>query len=310
MLSRRGVRIAVMKRLYSLSRDESLSIKSCINAYQKAVTDTYDLYFFCLYSLVKITRVAVDDEEKRKAKYLPSPEDKLFKSKLYFNPIIQSLETSKKFSLKADKLDFKATASKDFATQIYNEFQKEESYLNYLKVENTNEEHLDMILELFRFCRKNEYFNDIMEDWNVNWIDDKSLVIGTVKKTLKACPTDEDIFSEHLPDTEITEDFGLELLKHAYQEDGEMLDYIKPILENWDHERLAIIDMILIKMALVEFLYFKTIPVKVTLNEYVEISKTYSTPKSKEFINGILDKLLKQLLEDKKIDKEGRGLLD
>ena len=96
--------------------------------------------------------------EKRKAKYLPSPEDKLFKSKLYFNPIIQSLETSKKFSLKADKLDFKATASKDFATQIYNEFQKEESYLNYLKVENTNEEHLDMILELFRFCRKRDGF--------------------------------------------------------------------------------------------------------------------------------------------------------
>ena len=85
---------------------------------------------------------------------------------------------------------------------------------------------------------------------------------------------------------------------------------IEPTLKNWDMERLAVLDVILIKMALVEFLYFPTIPTKVTLDEYVDISKEYSTPKSKDFVNGILDKLMKNMLEEGKIKKEGRGLLE
>ena len=89
-----------------------------------------------------------------------------------------------------------------------------------------------------------------------------------------------------------------------------LLEIIKPLLKNWDHERLALIDMILIKMAILELLEFKTIPTKVTINEYVEVSKAYSTPKSKDFINGILDKVLKELSDAGKIVKEGRGLID
>lgn len=85
---------------------------------------------------------------------------------------------------------------------------------------------------------------------------------------------------------------------------------IEPTLKNWDMERLAVLDVIIIKMALVEFLYFPTIPTKVTLDEYVDISKEYSTPKSKDFVNGILDKLMKTLAEEGKIKKEGRGLLE
>ena len=100
------------------------------------------------------------------------------------------------------------------------------------------------------------------------------------------------------------------LLKRTFDDDGPLLEMIKPLLKNWDHERLAVIDMILLKMAIVELLEFKTIPTKVTLNEYVEVSKLYSTPKSKDFINGILDKVLRDLSEEGKIVKEGRGLIE
>lgn len=310
MLSRRGIRIKAMKRLYSISRDESLTIRAAVNAYHKSITDTYDLYLFCTYSLAKICRMATDDEEKRKSKYLPTEEDKVFTSKLYHNPIIQAIDSNPELNKKAGKAQYSNIATKDFASKVYSGFSKEEAYLNYLKKESTDQDHLDILLELFRFCRKSEYFNDVMEDRSINWIDDKSLVIGTVKKTLKALPSKDNVFERHLPDSDIVNDFGESLLKITYEEDDELLNSVKPVLENWDHERLAIIDMILIKMALVEFTNFETIPVKVTLNEYVEISKMYSTPKSKEFVNGILDKLLKQLQSENKIEKEGRGLDD
>ncbi len=310
MLSRRGVRIKVMKMLYAMGRDESLNLKSAVAAYNSSVQATYDLYMLTMYAFTKICRVSTEDEENRKKKYIPSDIDKIFTAKLYENPIITYVDKSAYMSKKAEKLYFQNAVTADFVRKVYADFSKEDAYTEYIKSEDTLENHLNLLLELFRFCRKNEYFNDVLEESYINWIDDKSLVIGTVKKTLKALPTDLNIFEEHLPDPEIVDDFGKTLLELTCEEDDELLDYIKPVLENWDHERLAIIDMILIKMALIEFMNFKTIPVKVSLNEYVEISKIYSTPKSKEFVNGILDKLLKKLQADNKILKEGRGLVD
>jgi N utilization substance protein B len=150
----------------------------------------------------------------------------------------------------------------------------------------------------------------LMEETFPNWIDDSSLVIGATKKVIKATPLSENFLDEHRPDADAEYAFGDTLLKRMIIEDERLLGLVEPILKNWDAERLAILDMILIKMALCEFLYFPSIPAKVTLNEYVEIAKVYSTDKSKEFINGIMDRLLKQLSDEGKIRKEGRGLLE
>lgn len=310
MLSRRGIRIKVMKVLYSVSRDETLNLRMAKSAYDKSVRDTNELFLLCLYAFVKVAKVSTEDAEKRKTKYLPSEIDKHFQPSLYENPIIQGIEQNNYFKSKIDKLLLPNKVSSDFSKNVYYEFLKEEAYLNYIKGEKDHQAHLDILLELFRFCRKSEFFNDVMEENFINWIDDKSVVVGTIKKILKSDTSEEDLFDQHKADVAIVEDFGKELLALTFEEEDELLEIIKPTLENWDHERLAIIDMILIKMSLIEFLNFETIPVKVTLNEYVEISKMYSTPKSKEFINGILDKLLKSLLSEGKINKEGRGLLD
>ncbi len=168
-----------------------------------------------------------------------------------------------------------------------------------------------MLLELFRFCRRNELFNEIIEDHYANWEDDKSLIIGTIKKVLKALPSDDENFiMEHYPDKETTKEYGEFLLSRTLKEDDLLLKQIEPVLQNWDAERVAVLDMIMIKMALCEFMYCPTIPTKVTLNEYVELAKNYSTSKSKEFVNGILDRLLQDLISKGKIVKEGRGLLE
>ncbi len=299
-----------MKVLYAVSRDETLNVRMAKSAYDKSVKDTTDLFYLCIYALVKVTRISLEDAENRKSKYLPTELDKSFTPSLYENSIIQGVETNSYFKNKIDKLLLQNKISHDFAKNIYSEFLKEESYQNYIKGEKTDEAHLDILLEFFRFCRKNEFFNDVMEENYISWIDDKSVVVGTMKKVLKSDTSSDSLFDRHKPDMQIVEDFGKELLGMTFEEDDELLDIIKPILENWDHERLAIIDMILIKMAIIEFLNFETIPVKVTLNEYVEISKMYSTPKSKEFVNGILDKILKKLQSEDKVSKQGRGLLD
>jgi len=311
MLSRRNVRVKVMQVLYAQSRDESLDYSSTIKEYWKKIDDSFHLLLFSLYNLIQIAKIASEDLEKRKSKHLPSDLDKKFTPKLWTNPMIQALVKNKTVQQKFEKLYFVQKVDKDHFKSIYYEFVKEDAYTHFLSNETTNDENLEMLLELFRFCRRNELFNEIIEDHFANWEDDKSLIIGTIKKVLKALPSeDENFIMEHYPDTETTKDYGEFLLSKTLKQDKALLEYIEPVLQNWDAERVAILDMIMIKMALCEFMYCPTIPIKVTLNEYVELAKNYSTSKSKEFVNGILDRLLQVLNAKGNIVKEGRGLLD
>jgi len=300
-----------MQMLYALSRDESLTNHDIDRLYWKKIEESFELLLFSLYNLIQITKVASDDGEKRKAKHLPTELDKKFTSKLWTNSMIQSLVKNKFLQAKFEKLNFSSKVDKDHFKKIYYEFAKEELYHNFFQNDTTNDEELEFLLELFRFCRKSELFNEMIEDQFANWEDDKSLIIGCIKKILKEEDKDsERSIMEHYPDKDTTKDYGEFLLKETISDDKSLLGLIDPVLENWDADRVAILDMIMIKMALVEFLHCNTIPIKVTLNEYVELAKTYSTSKSKEFVNGILDKVLKQLINEGKVVKEGRGLLE
>lgn len=310
MLSRRGVRIKVMQLLYSLNRDQKLTYPEAKKRYWGSVEDAFGLYLFNLYIIKLIAEKAVTDEKRRKSKHLPTESDKSFTSKLYSNVIVQNITQNKSLEKEFEKLDFESKVNKDYLKKIYDEFSKTDAYLAYMDKACVEQDHQDILLELYRFCRKDEFFIEIMEDSFSNWFDDKSVVIGTMKKTLKRLPDEDDkFFLEYYPDDDATKDFGEKVLDVTHKNDESFLEIIKPSLKNWDHERLAIIDMILLKMALAEMKHCPTIPTKVTLNEYVEVSKLYSTPKSKDFINGVLDKLLKDLGDSGEINKEGRGLV-
>ena len=199
----------------------------------------------------------------------------------------------------------------DATRKIYTDFSKTEEYKQYIiEEDSTHASHKDILLKLYRSCVNHDLFQESIDDRYATWSDDKSLIIGTIKKTIKMLPTDESFFDVYRPDEETTEGFGEFLLNEVCTKDKELLEIIEPTLKNWDVDRVAIIDMILIKMAISELMIFPTIPTKVTLNEYVEISKLYSTEKSKDFINGILDRLMKKLDSDGKINKEGRGLVE
>jgi transcription antitermination protein NusB len=310
MLSRRNVRIKVMQMLYAIGRDNKLGVNDIINRYRFIVSKSFELYLFSLWVLMRIADHSRQDAAKKSAKLLPSAEDRQFTAKLADNNIIRDLEANEGLQQLFRKYKLTLKADLDNVRLFYTDFAKTDEYKNYIRKEDcTDEDHREILLALYKHLINSESYEDFIEDNYSNWIDDKSLIIGAIKKTIKASPKpDETFYDEFRPASEAIDEFGEKLLRQVCEIDDELLALIEPSLRNWDAERVAIIDMILIKMALCELMSFPSIPTKVTINEFVEISKLYSTDKSKDFINGILDRLMKQLAKDGKIQKEGRGL--
>lgn len=309
MLSRRSIRVKVMQSLFILNKDESLNKEQAVEFYNRAVDETYQLYLFNLYTLVEICRFSQDDKGLRQSKYIPTDEDKAFSAKLFENELIQSLVNNQDLQDLFDTGDFESKIDKDLLKRLYRKLATDDVYKKYLLEEPSAQSHLKILHELYRICRRDEVFDEIMEDNFSAWADDKSLVVGAIKKTLKGLPVKGRFFDEYYPDEETVEVFGEELLQKVMSDEEYLMSLIDPVLENWDPDRVALVDMIFIKMAICEFLNFVTIPTKVTLNEYVELAKEYSTEKSKDFINGVLDKLMRLMKEEGMIKKEGRGLL-
>jgi len=299
-----------MQTLYAANRDKGLTSKAVASAYNNHIQQSFDLYLFNLLQLREIAKYAIQDSAHRKSKHLPSIEDKKFTTKLYHNELIQSTLDNAALN----KL-IKASPVRDYLTEdntrrLYADLLKTPEYKYYLEHTSTRHDHQQMLLFLYKYSVTGQIFNDLMEDYFVNWWDDKSLIIGAIKKTIKSLPLEDTFLLTMQPNYETITEFGKALLLDVYTNDVKLLENIEPALNNWDADRVAIIDMVILKMALSELMNFPTIPTKVTLNEFVEISKLYSTDKSKDFINGILDRLLKKLDKEGKIKKEGRGLVE
>jgi len=300
-----------MQTLYAVNRDKGLSTGVAVKAYHEQIQQSYALYLFNLLQLRETTKYALQDERSRKSKHLPSDEDKQFTTKLYHNELIQSTLDCTNFNNAIKEFSLESYLTDDNTRLLYMDFLKTPEYQAYLKnTETSLDDHRQILLFLYKYSVTGEIMNEQMEDYFSNWWDDKSLVVGAMKKTLKAMPLTDAYLDGMRPTYDTVTEFGEALLKDVIDNNDELLATIEPVLNNWDADRVAIIDMVLLKMALSELMNFPTIPTKVTLNEFVEIAKLYSTDKSKDFINGILDRLFKKLDADGKIKKEGRGLVE
>ncbi len=300
-----------MQILYAAGRDQKLELPGALESYRISVRKSFELYLFNLYSFAQVAGYALRDLAIKEAKLLPTKEDQNFTAKLATNDPIRSVLKNEGFLRLTKKHGFENLIDEDTLRLVYTDFAKTEDYKAYLEQkDNSQEDHKKILLTLYRHCVSNEAFEEKMEDFDAQWMVDKSLIVGSLKKTIKALPASPFFYESYKPTKETTVEFGEVLLQKVFQTDTDLLAIIEPSLKNWDAERVAIIDMILLKMALCELMYFPTIPSKVTLNEFVEISKVYSTDKSKDFINGILDRLMKKLEKEGKINKEGRGLID
>lgn len=311
MLSRRHIRIKVMQLLYAKSRDAQLSLSDVLRRYEQYGKRAIELYLFNLQQVIEVARYAVRDDIQRRAKYIPSDEDRRFTPKLYENEVMQGFLAHGTYEKALKKYQLTGRTDEDTTANFYRKFLETDTYKKYLATDDlTTEAHRQIILDLYKFLWQSEIFGEAMEDFSPAWIDDDTIIIGATKKTLKAFPSDEAFIYDFSEEDKLTFGFGEELVTKTYRKDAELLELIKPMLQNWEADRVATIDLILIKMAVCELTDFPTIPTKVTINEYVDLSKMYSTDKSREFVNGILDRMMKKFKEDGTVKKEGRGLLD
>jgi len=298
-----------MQSLYAYALDKEMTLNDAQLKYKDGVDRSYDLFLFSLYLIARVCSFASSDEKWRREKYLPDEKDKAFKSIFSSNALAQSFIQNEFLLKRAKKKDFDNLFDADVLKSLYQDFSQLDAYESYsTKKEWEDQEHIDMFHELLRFLKKKDTFTELLEDAFPNWIDDKSLVLGAIKKTFKAFPLQEGWLRDFYPDAPTVQEFGENLFVKTASKTEELEEIIKPKLKNWNIDRLALIDKLCLEMAIVEFIHFPTIPVNVTINEYVDLSKRYSTDNSKEFINGLLDKVKGDLLDSGKIVKQGRGL--
>lgn len=310
MISRRNTRIKVLQTLYAHSRNPGMNSKEAETMYQRMLSDSYKLFLLNLLVINEVNAYNRLDTSQRATKYLPTEVDKIVDNRLFENPVAQALANNNKFRRQTIEMALGGKLNSDITRKLYRAFAETEDFVTYMKLEEPSiEDHRNAQLALYRVIRNSEIAQEFFEDNYSNAEEDESLVQGAIKRTIKSLPDNDRFCEDQNLDPEITQEFGLNLLITALREDKELSDMIAPCLRGWEADRVAVMDMLLIKMALVEFMNFETIPVKASLNEYVDLTKTFSTPKSKEFVNGILDRLMRDLQSAGKIQKQGRGLV-
>lgn len=301
-----------MQALYALWCNQMEDIPAVKKFLQKSLNDLIDLYLLELNFIVEVKNHAAEYLEKSKDKFLPTEEDKNPNLKFINNEVIALLENNEELNELLEKKKLNDWRREPHYAQIvWDEVRDSKMYARYTQTEESSfEEDKEFVVELFReFIAPEEKLHDYFEDNKLTWMDDLPLVNTAVVKSLNKIKPDKNFRTPKLFKNADDRDFGPELLSRTLMYDHDFEESIIGKTPNWDKDRLAEIDTILIKMALCEFTYFPSIPVKVTINEYIEIAKEYSTQKSSIFINGVLDKISKEYKTEGKLNKIGRGLL-
>ena len=227
MLSRRNVRVKVMQILYALGRDVTQDYTKGLLGYRRQINQSFDLYLLVLFYVIKIAGYASTDLKNRKSRHRPTEEDKFFKPILATNPQIKSLSDNIGLFNLIDTHDIREKLDEDLVRLMYNEFLKSEEYKEFLIADSlTPEDYVNIYLSLLKTCLQSNHFQEILEDNYSQWIDDESLVVGAVKKTLKQLPVASDFYKEYIPSDEATVEFGEFLLETVFFKDKELLEII------------------------------------------------------------------------------------
>jgi len=184
--------------LYTMSRDKDLSLNQVLNHYRKNIHKSFDLYLFNVLQLTEVAKYSHKDAEKRASKHLPTAEDKTFTPKVYDNELMQSIVENKCFWDLVKSRKVNELMDDDTNLKYYVDFAKSDEYKAYLEhTESSEQDHKDIFLKMYRFCFSNESFDDEMESQFPGWMDDKSLIMGSMKKTIKGLPATEEAFGDY-----------------------------------------------------------------------------------------------------------------
>lgn len=319
MLTRRHIRIKIVQNLYAFEISGDHDLQRAENKLIKIVDGLYDLFIYQLSFIQEIVDFSFQKTEERRHKQLPTPEDLNPNMRFVENAFLQKLIQVKGLQREVNRLKISWGTYPEIIRNIYNAFIESDAYNEYMFAEKSGFAADKKIAEklYFEHILPSESFQTLFEDMEPGWGDDLAIAAFFVQKTFSGIkqskPFDElpPLF-KNFDESGHSEDrkFMIELQRRTLLNGLRYDNLISSYTRNWDFERIPQIDVVLLKMALAELQYFPTIPVKVTLNEYIDLAKMFSTPKSSLFINGILDKLIVELSQKGEIKKIGRGLID
>ena len=314
MLNRRHLRIKVLQILYAFFQSKEIDVVKAQNELLLSVERMYDLYLYLLLTIPELKRAAETNNENRKNKLRPNESDLMPNLKWVENSLVLKIEESKELNKvsSARKVNWLGAENQEIFRKMFLQVKDSETYFEFMENGLKDfEEDKKFALALFKNeIINSEFLHNYIEDKSIYWLDDIDLCCSMALKTLKTAAPDKEISILSLyKEDDDEKEFILDLCRNTIEMDVENEKLIETLAVNWEVDRIAKMDVLLLKMALVELQTCSSIPTKVTMNEYIEISKFYSTPKSNLFINGILDKAISQLTKEKKIKKIGRGLV-
>lgn len=302
MISRRNIRVKVMQSLYTLStHQDDIKAGEPQKLLLKHLDEAKELLTYLIFFITEVAAYSEKDSYKRSGKHLPSEADLNVNTKIAGNELLwkikedESLKTAWIASKPEQRVD------KELVRKIYLELAQSEPYRRYITTNprdrKSEKDIVDFIFE--ELLLPNETFVAHLEETFTNWDDDSEMVVHLVKGYLQkpgSLALSAFIGADKMH-------FAKSLLQTVVEKQEHLESFVLPKLKNWDAERLAALDMILLRMGVAEFLFFETIPPKVTINEYIELAKDYSTPQSGQFVNGILDSIHKELALEGKLLK-------
>jgi len=276
----------------------------------RSIDKVYELYLFLLLLLKEIADADLQDAEDLHQKHFPKENELKAKVRIHQLSFISALYNDSTFQkeLKGHSLSWQP--DQDLVRKLFLEIKKSKEYGNFLlnKAEVSEKDFLSGVVK--NTLTQSEALKNFIEEKNIYWMEDFSFMMHTVIKTVKDFYESGKIRLTQVFKDEDDKQFVRTLFSKTILDDAQYEQAIASKTKNWEVERIALIDMILLKMAMAELVSFSAIPVKVTINEYIDISKDYSTPKSRQFINGIIDKLADEYRKSGKIVKTGRGLIE
>jgi len=303
MISRRNIRVKVMQTLYSIeSMNNETEPDEPIKILQKNLEHSRQLFTYLVYFITEVARYAEVDAAQKAHKHLPTQGDLNINTKIAGNELVWNVLTDNSFKKAVGEYKIVNLIDIELIKKIYQALAESEEYKTYISIQVRDKKSEKKMLEFIfsTLMLPNEDFINHVEENFIHWDDDADMMV-TLMDNFFHKPSAFN-FGEML--TKEKWDFAKDLLNCVLDKKEYCLEIIKPKLKNWDAERIAAVDMILMQMGVCELLFFETIPPKVTINEYIDLAKEYSTPQSGHFVNGILDNIHKELISQNKIHKK------
>lgn len=314
MLNRRHIRVKVMQTIYAFKGSESDDFSKDQKFLLYSIDNMYQLYLLLIALLIEVQKRAENDLRKKQNKHLATHEDKNPNRKFVDNKLLNFLKKNINLQNKFEAYSISNwSLDSEYVDLIFKEIIVSDFYNEYMKSnEGTFKEDKDFIVAVFKdIVAPNDKLYDYLEDKNLTWLDDLPTVNTTILKLLRKAKetSTEHHFTPRLYKDADDKQFAIDLFRKTLLKSSVIKKTIEDKTKNWESDRIATVDYVLLQMAVCELNSFPSIPTKVTINEYLEISKEYSTPKSSVFINGILDKLVKEYEATGTLNKIGRGLM-